>query len=93
MIERKCRNCHEWNDDRDYCSYCNYPLSAQALNAKKIADNPPQEVEDINDYFLKKANKTRFWITKLFYYSAYGIIMLFVGIGAFMAWLTAFFAG
>jgi hypothetical protein len=42
---------------------------------------------------LEKANNARFWIVKIFYYSSYGIIMLFVGLGAFMAWLTAFFAG
>ena len=92
MIQRKCRSCNEWNDDRDYCSKCNYPLSAPALRDKKLAETPPREVEDIHDYMLEKARKARFWFVKVFYYSAYGITMLFIGIGALMAWLTAFFA-
>jgi hypothetical protein len=92
MIQRKCRNCSEWNGDSDYCSKCNYPLSPPALEAKKKAETPPPEVEDLHDYMLEKANNTRFWLIKLFYYSAYGITMLFIGIGALMAWLTAFFA-
>ena len=88
MIERKCRECNQWNDDRDFCIKCGAALSPKAREAKKQANIIP-EGPSIPEQLLAKARNARFLVLKFMYYSAYGILILFISIGGFIAWFTA----
>lgn len=91
MIERRCTKCNTWNDDRDYCSKCKNPLSPAAVDLKKKKEAKPPE-PGLDEYLILKAKNARFWLVKGFYYSIYGITLITIAIGAFLAYITAFFA-
>lgn len=92
MIERRCTKCDTWNDDRDYCSNCNNPLSSDAVYKKKKAESPPPE-PGLDEYLVLKAKNARFWIVKIFFYSVYGVTITVIAIGGIMAYIVGFFAG
>lgn len=91
MIERKCKECNTWNGENDYCFNCNSALSPKARNKKELEEAGPPE-KDLPEQILEKASESRFLIVKLFFYSIYGFMMVFISIGAFLAWLTAMIA-
>lgn len=91
MITRKCRKCGSWNGENNYCSTCNYPVSPQALEAKKKEGALP-EGPDLREIILEKARHSKYMLTRFFFYTIYGLFMIIIAIGAFFAYLTAFAA-
>ena len=91
MVERKCKHCKTWNKDEDHCTNCGMPLSPKAIARKEAAEKEP-EGPSLPEQILIRAREARYVISKLFFYTIYGIAMVIISLGAMIAWFIAWVA-
>jgi len=95
-IERKCSNCGQWNGAEDYCKKCNSPISIKVIEAIETVEKKRIEAkkpEDKFDIWLNKVRHHRFFLIRFIFYIFYSVWIVFMGIGSFVAWLTAWSVG
>lgn len=95
-IQRKCNTCNTWNLDVDFCVSCNTPISIKAIEKiefKKKKSLTNSKPKDKFDLIFEKLKYHRFFPVRWFYHILNSIFMLFMGIGALIAYFIAWTAG
>lgn len=90
-VERKCPNCHTWNNDDDYCVSCGTLLSPTLIEKKREEqrENERYRPPTAFDKFIERWKNSRFWFLRILYQILYSIGVIFITIASFFAWLTA----
>lgn len=89
---QKCPHCHTWNENRDYCSQCNYLLNYEISRKLEILKKEEQEAnreKDAIDIFIHRMRNSRFILVKTLFYFFYSIWFIFAAIVSFFVALIA----
>jgi len=91
VLQIKCRSCKTWNDGGDYCVKCNAVISMREEERieteikKEIERNKPKDKFEL---FIEKYKSHPNIVLRGIFYIFYSVYMVFLAIGAALAWMT-----
>ncbi len=97
MIERKCRNCKEWDRDGNViCQHCGHPLAPDLIieknseeRKKKAEEKPPSSLE----IFLNSIKNSENILVRIIYRVLRTVWVIYMAILSFFLWLIAISPG
>jgi hypothetical protein len=94
MIERKCLNCGTWNGAQHFCTSCHTAISPEAIQKSENAVRAQElllQKPDKLDLLFDKAKHSRFLLVRILFYILYSVGFIVFAIGAFAAYLIAWY--